>query len=142
MIELLITLVIIMIISAIAVPSLLSAIHTARVARTVADVRTIGLAAYGYFATTGNAPPTLTEIGYNQQVDAWGRPYQYLPFPAGTIPANARTNEFGVPINQFFDVYSLGEDGQTSVSLADPQGLDDVIWAEDGFYIGTGLNYP
>jgi general secretion pathway protein G len=140
LVELLITMMIFMIICAMAVPSLMSAIKAAKIGRAVADVRTIGMAAYGFYATTGNAPATLTDIGYNQQIDGWGHKYQYLPFPAGTIPANARVDRFGVPINTYFDVYSLGADGQTSVAISDAEGQDDVIWAYDGSYKGLAAN--
>jgi len=141
LVELLMTLIIFMIVAAMAVPALRDAIKSARTARSVADVRTIGMAAYGYYAQTGYAPPNLAEIGFSQQIDGWGHPYQYLPFPPGTIPANARTDGFGVAVNQYFDLYSKGADGVSSVSLTDAQSVDDVVWAEDGFYIGTALNY-
>jgi general secretion pathway protein G len=52
-----------------------------------------------------------------------------------------RTDMFGVPINTYFDLYSMGADGQTTLSLSSTQSQDDVIWANDGTYLGLGSNY-
>ena len=140
-IELLIVMAILMIISAMAIPSMQSAILSARVSRAVGDVRTIGQAALGFYAENGTAPNTLADIGYDQQVDPWDQPYQYVPFTPATSTAQMRTDAFGVPINTFFDLYSMGADQETATSLASPQSQDDVIWGNDGTYLGLGSNY-
>jgi general secretion pathway protein G len=140
-IELLIVMAVIMIISAFAVPSMQSAILSARVSRAVGDVRTIGQAALGYYAENGAAPNTLADIGYDQQIDPWGAGYQYLGFTAATSTAQMRTDRFGVPINTFFDLYSMGVDGQTTPPLTATPSQDDVIWANDGVYMGLASNY-
>ena len=75
---------IIMVVSAMAIPSMQNAILSARVSRATADVRTIGQAALGYYAENGAAPNTLADIGYDQQMDPWDHPYQYLGFTATT----------------------------------------------------------
>jgi len=140
-IELLIVMAILMIISAMAIPSMQSAILSARISRSVGDVRTIGQAALGYYAENGAAPNTLADIGYDQQVDPWDQPYQYVPFTPTTSTAQMRTDAFGVPINTFFDLYSMGADLQTATSLTAPQSQDDVIWGNDGTYLGLASNY-
>jgi general secretion pathway protein G len=130
-----------LIIAAMAVPGMQSAILAAKTSRTVGDVRTIGQAALGYTAENGTAPNSLTDIGYDQQMDPWGNAYQYLGFTATTGTAQMRTDMFGVPINTYFDLYSMGADGQTTLSLSSTQSQDDVIWANDGTYLGLGSNY-
>lgn len=140
-IELLIVMAILMVVSAMAIPSMQSAILSAKVSRSVGDVRTIGQAALGYYAENGAAPNTLADIGYDQQVDAWDRPYQYLGFTSTTNTSLMRTDRFGVPINTFFDLYSMGPDGETATSLTATQSQDDVIWANDGYYMGLASNY-
>jgi general secretion pathway protein G len=139
-IELLITLSIFMTVCAIAIPALVDAIKATKIARAVADVRTVGTAAYGYYAQQGNCPNTVQDIGYDQQVDPWGHGYQYLGLN-GNNGSHARLDRFGVPINIFFDVYSMGPDGVTSQSLADPVSKDDIVWANDGAYLGLASNY-
>jgi len=141
MIELLIVIAVLMIVSAIAVPHLQSAVLSARISRGVGDVRTIGQAALGYYAENGAAPNTLADIGYDQQIDPWGNGYQYLGFTATTPTAQMRTDSFGVPINTFFDLYSMGADKDTAPSLTALQSQDDIIWANDGVYMGLASNY-
>ena len=140
-VELIIVMGIIMVVGAMAVPALKDAIQSARIARAVSDVRTIGDAALGYSAEYGSAPSSLAEIWYDKQVDPWGHYYQYRAITDETDPGLLRKDRFGVPINRFFDLYSLGTDGQTSIQLTDPQGQDDVVWANDGVYMGLATNY-
>ena len=139
--ELLIVMAVAMTIAAMAIPSMQNAILSARVSRSVGDVRTIGQAALGFYAQNGAAPNTLTDIGYDQQVDPWGNAYQYLGFTAATTTSQMRTDSFGVPINTFFDLYSMGADKATATSLASPESQDDIIWANDGTYLGLASNY-
>jgi general secretion pathway protein G len=140
-VELIIVVAILMIVSAMAVPRLQAAIQAAKISRSVGDVRTIGDAALGYYAEYGAAPNTLADVGYDQQVDPWGQAYQYLGFTSTTSSSQMRTDRFGAPINTFFDLYSMGADGQTTTQLTAPQSQDDVIWANDGVYMGLAWNY-
>jgi general secretion pathway protein G len=140
-IELLIVMAIIMVVSAMAIPSMQSAILSAKVSRAVGDVRTIGQAALGYYAESGAAPNSLADIGYDQQIDPWGNVYQYLGFTATTTAGQMRTDAFGVPINTFFDVYSMGADKETALSLSAEPSQDDIVWAQDGYYMGLVSNY-
>jgi general secretion pathway protein G len=131
-----------MIVSAMAVPALKDAIKSAKIGRGVADVRTIGQAALGYYAENGAAPNTLADIGYDQQLDPWGNNYQYLPFTPTTNPSLMRTDAlFSVPVNTLFDLYSMGADKETATSLSASQSQDDIIWANDGVYMGLASNY-
>ena len=41
-----------------------------------------------------------------------------------------------VPVNQHYDVYSMGEDGVTSTPFTSNLGKDDVVLAGDGGYFG------
>ncbi len=140
-VELIIVMGIILVVSAIAVPALKDAIETTKTARAVVDVRTIGDAALGYCAEYGYAPSNLAEISYDRQLDPWGHSYRYLAITDSTDPSLMRKDRFGVPINQFFDVYSMGRDGQTALQLNDAQAQDDVVWADDGVYMGLASKY-
>ncbi len=140
-IELIIILLIMMVISAMAVPALQSAIGAAKIGRAVADVRTIGNDALGYDAQYGSAPDNLVELGYDQNVDPWGHSYQYRNSTDGHGNGLARSDRFGVNSNGYFDLYSMGPDGLSVTSLTASQSQDDIIWASDGNFIGQASNY-
>jgi general secretion pathway protein G len=140
-VELLIVVALILTIAAIAVPNLLSAIYRAKVARTVADVRTIGNAVLGYQASYGQCPDTLAQVGYGGSLDPWGNPYQYLSFADTNGKGKMRKDRFLVPINSNFDLYSMGADGASVSPLTAKASRDDVIWASDGSFIGLASDY-
>lgn len=59
-------------------------------------------------------------------------------------PANmgdVRKDRNLVPINSFFDLYSMGKDGQSRPPLTAPVSQDDVIYANDGAFIGLAEDY-
>jgi general secretion pathway protein G len=45
------------------------------------------------------------------------------------------------PLNTDYDLFSLGPDGLTSVSLGTNVGLDDVIRANNGGFFGPASEY-
>jgi general secretion pathway protein G len=141
LIELLITIGIILTLAGLAVPSLAGAMQTAKVARTVGDIRTIGNASLGFYAQYGAAPNSLADVGWDQQVDAWGHAYQYYSYTTMHGTGIQRVDRLGVPINSFFELYSKGADGVSDPMLTDANSQDDVVWADDGTYIGSALNY-
>jgi general secretion pathway protein G len=141
LIELLITIAIILTVAAIAVPNLLAALNYAKIGRAVADIRTIGNAVMGYQITNQVYPDTLAQIGYGNNLDAWGNPYQYLNFADVKGKGAMRKDRFLVPINSNFDLYSMGKDGQSVAPLTATVSKDDVIWANDGAFIGLASDY-
>ena len=139
--ELLIMFAIFATISALAIPSLQSALGAARNARAVADIRTIGNEALGYQLQNGTSPLTLNDIGYGAVRDPWGAPYQYLNFSTTNGNGQKREDRFLVPINTYFDLYSMGPDGQSALPLTAQRSQDDIVWANDGAYIGLAANF-
>jgi general secretion pathway protein G len=140
-VELIIVLAIIMILATMAIPGLSGAVLAARNAGAVSDVRVIGQTALGFYAETGAPPNSLIDIDYDKQLDPWGRPYQYLPITDSTDTSKLRTDLLNGSINTFFELYSMGADGQTATSLAAPQSQDDIVWGDDGSYVGLASNY-
>jgi general secretion pathway protein G len=45
------------------------------------------------------------------------------------------------PFNSFFDLYSMGADGKTQLGLTAPESQDDIIWANDGDFVGVTGDY-
>ena len=50
-------------------------------------------------------------------------------------------DQFGVPVNTAFDLYSLGEDGSSSPSIMTMPSQDDVLLGDDGGFIGLATRY-
>jgi general secretion pathway protein G len=141
LVEILVALAVLMIISAIAVPHYLQAIDTAKVARAVSDVRTIGDAVLGYEVINEKYPDDLTQVGYGDKTDPWGQHYQYLNYADTMGGGLMRKDRFFVPINTAFDLYSMGKDGQSAALLNAGVSQDDVVWASDGAYIGLASDF-
>jgi general secretion pathway protein G len=140
-VELIIVLAILMTICAIAIPNLWTAMNSARNAKAVADVHSISTLVIGY-AAANNAqfPNSLADIDCDQVKDPWGNPYQYLKLTTASTSL-ARQNGFGVQVNELFDLYSLGPDGLSSQKLNSATSQDDIVWANDGGYIGAANLY-
>jgi general secretion pathway protein G len=141
LVELLVTMAIIVTLSAIAIPNLLAAINQAKTAKAVGDLRTVGNGVMEYELMNHAYPDTLTQVGYGSLVDPWGNPYQYLNFANTNGKGKMRKDQFLVPINTYFDLYSMGPDGQSVPPLTAKASHDDVIWANDGAYIGPASQY-
>ena len=141
LVELLIVIAIILTIAGIAIPNLLTAIEQARTAKAVGDIRTIGYAALEYEAVNEQYPNSLAQIGYGGYRDPWGSPYQYLDFANASGLGAMRKDRFLVPLNTGFDLYSMGRDKQSVPPLTAAASKDDVIWANDGAFIGPASDY-
>jgi general secretion pathway protein G len=140
-VELLVATAIIVTIAAIAIPNFLAAVERAKIARAVGDIHAIGTSILGYQLVNGKYPDTLAQVGYGGNVDPWGRPYQYLNFANVKGKGAMRKDRFLVPINSYFDLYSMGKDGQSIAPLTAKVSQDDVIWANDGGFIGLASDY-
>ena len=140
-IELLITCALILTIAAIAVPNLISALNAAKIAKAVGDIHAIGTDVMGYDATENKFPDTLDDVGDGNILDPWGNPYQFLNFSNVKGKGKMRKDRFLVPINTYFDLYSMGKDGKSVSPLTAQASQDDVIWANDGSFIGLASQY-
>lgn len=73
------------IIASIGVPQYLSALRTARIAKSRHELQTISHAIDAYAATHGGHwPLTLYQVGFGNRRDPWGMPYCYLNYADGT----------------------------------------------------------
>jgi general secretion pathway protein G len=50
-------------------------------------------------------------------------------------------DKFGVPVNETFDLYSLGKDGSTSPAFSASAAQDDVVRAAEGGFIGAAKSF-
>lgn len=52
-----------------------------------------------------------------------------------------RRDRYMFPLNTDYDLFSLGPNGRTTVSLGETLGLDDVIRANNGGFFGVASDY-
>ena len=138
LVELMISCAIVLTIAAMSIPSALSAITAGKNARAVGDIRAIGDDLNAYYVSNAQFPQFLSDINDNY-IDPWGNPYTYINF--AYHPGMARKNRFLFPFNTWFDLYSMGADGQTANGLTAQVSQDDIIWANDGDYVGLVEDY-
>lgn len=140
LIELCIVIAIIATLSAIAVPTYLRYRYKAMVIVAVSDIRMIEKQISLYTQENGGQlPNSLNALTTIKNVkDPWGNPYQYLRIDGGDSSAagKARRNMSDHPVNQDFDLYSKGKDGETKKSFKDTLSQDDIVRAYDGQYVG------
>lgn len=139
LIELLITVMLIGIIAAIAIPSLISAIHRAKQKKTVGDMRNIGTAMEEYIADesspvagTGTAGAILKQpyfepfyIKFSQDRDGWGNEIRYT-----------ETGAFGSGGAYSYSIYSYGRNGLDNLAASlgeyDTKSFHFDIYFSDG----------
>ena len=141
LIELLLVVAIILTLAAIATINLMTALNRARIAKAVGDIHAIGVDIQAYDFSNDQYPNTLADIGYDNFNDPWGHPYQYLNFANVKGKGQMRKDRFLVPINTYFDLYSMGPDGKSVAPLTAAASQDDIIWANDGDFVGVASDY-
>lgn len=141
LVEILIAISIILVLAALAIPNYLAALDRARDSRAVGDIRTIGNSILGYEVINHVFPTDLGQVGYGSNIDPWGQPYQYLNFATTTNPSAERVDRFNVPLNSYFDLYSMGKDKQSAPPLTAATSQDDIVWAADGGFDGLATDF-
>lgn len=132
LIELLAVLSIISSLASIAVPKYHEVTESARVARAIGDLQALQTT----LETRDTLPDLLSGSGQNL-IDPWGNPYVYVKFPNGS----PRLDQFGIPVNTTFDLYSAGPDKVSGLSLNSGPALDDIVRANDGGFISQAFRY-
>lgn len=141
LVELLIVLAIFITIAAIAVPSLMSALDAARIARAVEEIHTLESEIALYEISNGKLPDSLADIGRGNFADPWGTPYQYLNITTAQGKGQMRKDRFLVPLNPDYDLYSMGKDRQSVPPITAKVSQDDIIRASGGAYVGLASQY-
>ena len=126
---------------AIVVPGVSSYMDRSRVAQALVEIGDMSAKIRQKAKSTGALPDSLDAAGFTGKVDPWGFPYQYLNLANNKGNGTARKDKKLAPLNSDFDLYSVGRDGQTSGSLANPVSRDDVVRARDGGFIGLASDF-
>lgn len=104
------------------------------------DISVIGMALDDYNLSNGSLPASLADIGMGSKNDPFGNPYQYINHDTAP-PGHRRKDKNLVPINSDYDLYSMGEDGNSVAPLTAQSSKDDIIRANNGSYIGKAEDY-
>ena len=140
MVEMLLVLITVGTVTSIATPRLSGMMGKARVAEAVGEIGAINADIVDYISQHESPPPSLDVVGWAGYRDPWNQPYIYRNF-GDEVPDDARVDQFGVPVNTAFDLYSLGEDGSSSPSIMTMPSQDDVLLGDDGGFIGSATRY-
>lgn len=143
LIELMIVVTLIGFIAALVVPAYMDSLDKARVAQAIGDIAAVQQEIRLFYFDNLNLPDSLADVGRAGLADPYGNLYRYLKIAGagGNTTGAARKDRFLVPLNSDFDLYSVGQDGQTASALTTSQSQDDVVRANDGGYIGLGSEY-
>ena len=125
-----------------AVPSYLNSVEQARIAKAIAEMQEIERAVKRYDRRYGQLPETLNDVDMASS-DPWDQPYVYVKYSYNGQgrPANARMDKNLRPVNSTFDLYSIGQDGQTNANFSAKAAHDDIVRAGDGGYWGLAEDY-
>jgi general secretion pathway protein G len=89
----------------------------------------------------GRFPDSLSEIPGIDLTDPWGNEYQYLNHSTVNGNGPKRKDHNMVPVNRYYDIYSMGADGKTASPFTSTPGQDDIVMAGDGAYFGIACKY-
>ncbi len=148
LVELITAVALIGILAMMAVPSYKELTYRAQIAKAKADINTLGYAISAFIADQNKLPDHLTDIGAQANIkDSWGHAYQYYNIDAHTgSDAGPQYTDY-VPnfLNDDYDLYSLGPNGQTDHQVLGTSGTnlssDDIVRAGSGSAIELGTEF-
>lgn len=140
LIELMLTIILVGILVAVALPFYKGYQERVRVAQAVSDIAVMSTAASNYWNDNHAYPNSLSDINMAGKKDPWGYPYVYYNIDAGG-KGHARKDHALNPLNTDFDLYSVGVDGVSQSQITQKDSLDDVIRASNGAYIGLASKF-
>jgi general secretion pathway protein G len=134
LVELIVVMAVLAVLTAMAMPSLKEYIKVTENNACASDLRIIDKAVTAYYIERNVFPVQLSDVGFGSQLDPWKRQYEYKNLSiAGNVPLQDSAGEV---LNHDYDLYCKGEDGESFPAFGDPANEDDVVRANDGFYIG------
>lgn len=139
LIEIILVMAMLGVIAGIAYPSYTNFMRKSDIKIAIGDIKMISFKMKDFFVTEGRFPNDFAEIG-GAPTDPWGNPYQYLNISLA-VPGQLRKDKNLNPINSDFDLYSMGEDGQTQKQLTAAKARDDIVRANNGGFVGLAEDH-
>jgi len=140
-VELMIAVMIVIVLAAIAVGGYQNYKDRIRLQQAISDIGAMSVMIKHYMVDNGSPPSSLADVGLQNRLDPWGRPYFYLDLTAQNGKGKSRRDKKLNPLNSDFDLYSAGKDGQTQTQLTAHNSRDDVVRARDGKFIGLASDF-
>jgi len=140
LVELLTVIAILGTIAAIGIPAYSGYMNKARITKAIADITIIQKEIKLFEIDRDTLPNTLDDIGRGNFMDPYGNPYQYLTF-AGPGVGSRRKDQWDNPLNDDYDLYSMGRDGGSAQHLHNPRSHDDIVRAREGRFIGLASEF-
>jgi len=140
LLEILMTVAILGILAAIAIPIYTQYKTKINNAIAVTDIINIQVVIQSYEQANDVLPSSLTDVGMDSLLDPWGIPYEYLNLDGVPI-GQMRKDQALVPINSDYDLYSKGPDGLSQKPLTAANSRDDIVRGNDGSFIGVAEDY-
>lgn len=139
LLELLITVALVGLLLAIALPSYQAYLERGRIAVAKKDILELSMSLERYMTFRNAYPASLADLP-DHRLDPWGNPYRYLSMDAATV-GQKRKDKSLHPLNSDFDLYSMGPDGRSQTPLTAKASRDDIIRANNGGFVGVAEDY-
>ena len=125
--------------SMIIVPRLLGYSQRNKNQQAIVDITKMSAEIAHYIMDYTVPPDSLADVGFDNLLDPWGNPYEYLKIIDNSDPGvngKRRKDHSLVPVNSDYDLYSMGADGRTGAPFTDSKSRDDIVRASNGAFIG------
>jgi len=125
--------------SMIIVPRLLGYTQRNREAQAMMDISKMDIEIAHYIMDYTVPPDSLADVGFDNLLDPWGKPYEYLKIIDSSDPSiggKQRKDHSLVPVNSDYDLYSMGPDGDSGAPFTAKASHDDIVRASNGAFIG------
>jgi general secretion pathway protein G len=144
LVELLIVVAMVGTLLAIGVPAYNNYIDKVKNHQAIEDIRFIAAALKIYRTENGTFPETLDQVPPTQILGPWDHPYVYFKIEGKTkAEKQSKCRHLGtmIPMNNDFDLCSMGKDGKYNRNITTKQARDDIIRLNDGAYVGLVSEY-
>jgi general secretion pathway protein G len=106
----------------------------------ITEITTIDKEIITYHLENESYPDSLNDLPLNDTTDPWGNPYRYMKVE-GAKKGKLRKDQFMVPVNTDYDLYSMGADGKSSSPFTSANSHDDIVRANSGDFIGIASKF-
>jgi len=124
-------------------------IDRAKNTRAISEIRVLEKEILEFWNANDRLPDSLAELDRSAMLDPWKTPYQYINFDNTPDSEEKRRTKGnlgkgrggGDPLNEDFDLFSMGKDRTTAPVLTDITSKDDIVRADGGRYTGLASEY-